>query len=372
VMRVAESLYSNGYISYPRTETSRYPPSFDVTAVLREQARHPVWGKTVNWLLQSSGGHVRAPTEGHDAGDHPPITPMKLAWKEDFTKGKEWRIYDLVCRHFIASLLPDVDYTEHIYSVDVGGQRFSSKWHVVNERGFLFAMPWKLKDLNLKEFGEDSGKGGCGKQMPLVPQTRPGQPLHIQRVVLDHDQTKHPEYLKESELITLMDKNGIGTDATMAQHIDNVVARHYTKVCEPSQEPGKPGPQILDKKPNKGKGKGKDANAQKPKARHMVPTGLGLAILDMFEKLTPDICEPPVRAFMEKQCAQVADGIASQEVVVRENIALFQDKFFVFQDGLASVAHILAPKNNGWNGGDSSWGQNGRSGWGRNNWSSEW
>merc|ERR1740138_1564043 len=99
-----------------------------------------------------------------------------------------------------------------------------------------------------------------------MPQLRNGQKLRIVDTKLDHDSTKHPEYLKESELIGMMDKHGIGTDATMAQHIDNVVNRHYVKVCEPSEEPGKPGPQIVETKgwnpkwnkgKNKGKGKGK-------------------------------------------------------------------------------------------------------------------
>merc|ERR1711920_1171388 len=93
-----------------------------------------------------------------------------------------------------------------------------------------------------------AGKGGGKQQHALkVPQLRPGQKLRVTGTNLDHDRTKHPEYLKESELITLMDKNGIGTDATMTQHIDNVVSRHYVKVCEPSEEPGKPGPQVPDK-----------------------------------------------------------------------------------------------------------------------------
>jgi len=68
--------------------------------VLKQQAGSPDWGQQVADILRTG---MQRPKKGHDAGDHPPITPMKSASEAEL--GHEaWRLYDYITRHFIASV----------------------------------------------------------------------------------------------------------------------------------------------------------------------------------------------------------------------------------------------------------------------------
>ena len=49
---------------------------------------------------------------------------------------------------------------------------------------------------------------------------------------LNTGNTTPPPFLSESELITLMDKHGIGTDATIAEHIKTIQERYFLLILE--------------------------------------------------------------------------------------------------------------------------------------------
>lgn len=68
--------------------------------VLRQQQQSNEWGSEVRAILSNG---INRPRKGHDAGDHPPITPMKLATRNDLD-GDAWKIYDYITRHFIGTV----------------------------------------------------------------------------------------------------------------------------------------------------------------------------------------------------------------------------------------------------------------------------
>jgi len=104
---VFAELYLLGYLSYPRTESTKYPDSYDIQEAIRIQTRHPQWGPYAAELL---GAGYTAPLGGHDAGDHPPITPVALPPSSLVLSGDEAAIYELVCRYFLATVSRDSIY----------------------------------------------------------------------------------------------------------------------------------------------------------------------------------------------------------------------------------------------------------------------
>uniref|UniRef100_A0A8C1SQ49 DNA topoisomerase n=1 Tax=Cyprinus carpio TaxID=7962 RepID=A0A8C1SQ49_CYPCA len=120
-MQIAERLYTQGYISYPRTETTHYPENFDLKGTLKQQANSSFWGEMVKALLSEG---INRPRKGADAGDHPPITPMRAA-SESELGSDGWRLYDYITRHFIATVSPDCKYLQTTISFSIATEGFT-------------------------------------------------------------------------------------------------------------------------------------------------------------------------------------------------------------------------------------------------------
>ncbi|CAE8677976.1 unnamed protein product, partial [Polarella glacialis] len=93
--------------------------------------------------------------------------------------------------------------------------------------------------------------------------------------------------------------------------------------------------------------KNPSAQIQQPTSRHVVPTGLGLALIGSYDLIDRELCEPEVRAFMERQVAQIADGSSSLADVLENNLSLFHKKFVSFRDQMGLLEPIFRPQPGG-------------------------
>lgn len=73
-MRVAEKLYTQGLISYPRTETNIFPKELNLVPLVSQQINNPAWGNFAQQLLEK-GPNPRQGKKSDQA--HPPIHPTK-------------------------------------------------------------------------------------------------------------------------------------------------------------------------------------------------------------------------------------------------------------------------------------------------------
>ena len=281
VMSVAERLYTLGYLSYPRTESSAYPKNFDFNEVLGPQKRHPIWGE---YAVSLAAGGIKPSSGGADIGDHPPITPVRLATETELGGGDSWRIYDYVARHFLASLSPDCTVKKTKVTFEAGKEIFTASGMTVIRPGFTTIMHWKVVQND-----------------PLPPFSK-GEMVPIKEVELYAGKTTPPDHLTEAELIGLMERHGIGTDASIAVHINNIVERNYVFI-----------------------GGG----------RRVIPTELGITLVRGYQLIDGELCRPQVRAYVEKQIDLIAKGMAEKEAIVIHCLEQFKQKFSFF------VEHIM-------------------------------
>ena len=60
-------------------------------------------------------------------------------------KPDHWKIYEFICRHFIATVLPKAQIQEVSATFSIGKEAFSYKGKRIKSPGFLQAMPWLTK-----------------------------------------------------------------------------------------------------------------------------------------------------------------------------------------------------------------------------------
>jgi len=284
-MQVAERLYMAGHISYPRTESTAYPRGFELKETLGIQKSHPTYGVFVSRLLDD--GAFTAPRRGIDVGDHPPITPMRASTEDQVGGGEAWRLYDFIARHFIASVSPDCEYETQTARFDANGESFSAQGVRVITHGWTEIMPRRMI-----------------KDCPLPTCVVPGANVEMKSVRLRSEMTAPPGYLTESELIGIMEKNGIGTDASIPTHINNIQVRKYVDI---------------------------------EKGRRMVPTQLGITLVQGYYAIDAELVLPTVRRHVEQQLDLVAKGEAPYEGVVSHTLAQMFDKFNFFTTNIAAM-----------------------------------
>lgn len=284
VMSVAEKLYTKGFISYPRTETDQFPKDFDLQSLIRKQTQHPDWAQYAQGLLDGAFRQPRAGRNNDQA--HPPIHPVNFVGPNALD-ADEKRVYEFVTRRFLACCSEDAKGEASDVEIQWGPETFHAHGLVVLERNYL--------DVYVYDKWESS------QQLPQFVLAETFEPTEAN---MSNGETTPPNYLTEPELIGLMDANGIGTDATMAEHISKIKERYY-----------------VESRPKRGSGRNQ--------VQEFIPTVLGVALIEGYDNVGLDVSvsKPFLRKEMEIKMTAICDGRRSKTDVVQESLEQYRDVF---------------------------------------------
>lgn len=283
-MRAAESLYLDGLISYPRTDNTVYPPSLDLRGSLESLGG---WRPVAATARRLAKQEKYTPSRGKKrTTDHPPIYPVAAPGKE--LSGDQAKVYDLVVRRFLATLLPAAVIEGQRVDFRIGSEPFVGRGSRVAEAGYL----------------EVYERFAAKRERPL-PKLAEGDVLDVLDLHSESKETQPPGRYGQGKLIEKMEDLDLGTKATRADIIQHLYDRNYVR------------------------------------DNPVEPTELGMALIAAFdaamEKAPVDISSTGMTAELESQMDRISEGELRRAEVVGESQKMLEEAWRLLDGHITDI-----------------------------------
>ncbi|MEO1146364.1 MAG: type I DNA topoisomerase [Cyanobacteria bacterium J06638_22] len=249
-MKIAQSLYEKGHITYMRTDSVMLSAPF-CEAVRQYLQQHD----PIN-LPRKTTRHraVKGSQEAHEAIRPTQVNHVPQQLQQELPSDAA-RLYELIWNRAIASQCAPARLR---------------KTRVVTQSGEAY---WEARGQVLEFAGYTRYWNNISADSILPPLTQ-GQPLQLEQAQADQKQTQPPPRYSEPKLVKLMEQKGIGRPSTYAPTIKTLKQREYVRL-------------------HQGK---------------LQPTALGLELDGALETLLPDLLQPEFTAQMEAALDAIATG----------------------------------------------------------------
>jgi DNA topoisomerase-1 len=279
-LAIAEKMYLQALISYPRTSSQKLPPSIGYGKIISGLSKIGSYGSLAAMLLSKDRF---VPNEGRMTDPaHPAIYPTGVAPRYNKLSGLEFKVYDLVVKRFLATF-GDPAVSRHTdVAIDVNGRAFRAEGRTPLYEGWMvFYKPY------------------AGMDRRELPELHRGDSVKNLGINMEEKFTQPPFRYNQASLLAKMEQEKIGTKATRADIIATLFKRNYIA-------PGRGGIEVTD---------------------------LGFAVIDSMRAFVPAIVSTDMTRSMEEQLELVeqgsADGISVIEQAVDklvESLAAFMEK----------------------------------------------
>jgi DNA topoisomerase-1 len=268
-MRIAEDLYTQGLISYPRTDNTVYPRGLGLRTLVEKFVESPFKTEAEYVLGQPS---FRATRGRSETTDHPPIYPTGVVDPKKL-KPDHARIYELVVRRFLATVAPDCVGRSRLATVEVRSEPFEARGLLIDDPGWYQVYPYSQPEAR------------------MLPELQVGAKVRINSIRLEEQQTRPPRRFTQGTLIQEMERLGLGTKSTRHDVLQKLLDRRYITL------------------------------------RNLEPTGTGIAVTEALRAHAPVITRPEMTHRLEEDMALVADSKKTQAEVLEESREMLREAY---------------------------------------------
>lgn len=287
-MRVAQSLYESGLITYMRTD------SMNLSDLCLNSC-----GPVISSLMGDEY-HQRRTYHTHSKGAqeaHEAIRPTDMNRQTIEGDTREQRLYELIWKRTIACQMADAKLERTTVNIAVSetDEMFQATGEVIRFDGFL------------RVYRESQGddENANADESKLLPPMNEGETLQRREVVAQQRFSQQPARYTEASLVHKMEELGIGRPSTYAPTISTIQNREYVVKGDAEGTPRSYDQLTLQSDTISETTQSENVGSNRGK---LVPTDIGLVVNDFLMEYFPEIMDYNFTANVEKQFDEVAEG----------------------------------------------------------------
>src|SRR3989338_505940 len=258
-LEIAQVLYINSYISYPRTSSNQLPESIGYKKVLQKLSQQNQYAPLISTLLKQK---ELKPNNGKKKDDaHPAMYPTGEV--PGSLEIKEAKVYDLIVKRFLATFAEAAVRETVSVKIDVNQEKFlANGTRTVEENWHMYYRPYvKLEEAEVH--------------------VKERQELHIRELKILDKETSPPRRYTPASIIKELEKRNLGTKATRSEIVESLFDRNYLK-----------------------------------RGDSIEVTNLGLKTVAVLEKYCPDILDEQLTKDFEKDMNKIRKGKSTKKEVL--------------------------------------------------------
>ena len=263
-LSIAERLYLDQVISYPRTSSQKLPPAIGYEEIMRSLRQSPGYQSDANGLLATGSLN---PHEGKKIDPaHPAVYPTGVLLRPN-AQSQERKLFDLIVRRFLATFGKPAAKQTSKATIQVGNYVFYLRGSRIINKGWipLYGPYAKFDQITL-------------------PPMKEGQALKVDHIAQEAKFTQPPARYNPNSLLKEMEKAEIGTKATRAEIIETLYRRGYMK------------------------------------DQRIVATPLAFQITNILTKYCPKVIDVTFTRELEERMEHIESGNETRERVVLETV----------------------------------------------------